>query len=65
MDKMQIIDLLKEQVRRAGSQNNWAVQHGLSGAYVNDVLHGRRDPADRLLDALGYEKYVVYRRVKK
>jgi hypothetical protein len=31
-------------------------------AYVNDVLNERREPGDKILEALGIERIVTYRR---
>jgi len=35
---------------------------GISQRYLRDILRGRRDPGKRLLEALGFEKIVLYRR---
>jgi len=45
---------------RMGGQSNFARAHGVSTAYVNDVLQGRREPGKKILDALGFEKQVFY-----
>jgi hypothetical protein len=39
-----------------------AEEWGLSQAYLSDVLNGRRGIADKLADALGYERIVTFRR---
>jgi hypothetical protein len=39
-----------------GDQQAWAKANGLSPAYVSDVLNGRRDPADKILAALGLRR---------
>ena len=44
-----------------GGQAAWAKAHGVSAAYVNDVLRERREPGKSILDALGLEKVVTYR----
>lgn len=43
------------------SQAAWAKKHGLSPAYVSDVINGRRDPGKAILEALGLERVVTYR----
>jgi hypothetical protein len=53
--------MLRTAVEAAGSQIAWARAHRLSGVYVSDVLHGRREPAGKILAALGMEKIVMYR----
>ena len=35
------------------NQAAWARTHGLSPAYVSDVLNGRRDPGNKILEPLG------------
>lgn len=57
-----IRSLLREACDEAGSQKAWAESHGLSGSYVTDVLQGRRDPGQSILEALGYERLVGYRK---
>lgn len=46
--------------RQMGGQSNFAKAHGISTAYVNDILQGRRDPGKKILDAIGFEKQVFY-----
>ena len=45
-----------------GSQEVFARHSGISTAYVSDFLAGKRDPGDKMLEALGYERVVKYRR---
>jgi hypothetical protein len=45
----------------AGNRAAWAKNHGLSGAYVNDVLNGQRDPGKKILNVLGLEVVRHYR----
>lgn len=52
---------LAQACQNSGSQALWAKDNGLSTAYVNDVLHGRREPGGKLLAALGLERVVLYR----
>lgn len=56
--------LLRRECDQAGSQKAWADKHGLSGAYVSDVLQGRRDIGDSIVKALGLRAETVYRRIK-
>jgi len=62
MDKERISELLAAECIKAGSQIAWAKAHGVSGAYVSDVLAGRRDPGEAVLKALGLERVVIYRK---
>ncbi|WP_158871485.1 helix-turn-helix transcriptional regulator [Antarcticirhabdus aurantiaca] len=59
-----VVRLLHEVCREAGSQKSWAEAHDLSPAYVSDVIAGRRDPGASVLAALGLERVpMTYRRV--
>lgn len=53
-------ELLMKQV--GNSQAEWARKHGVSPAYVSDVLAGRREPGKLVLDALGLERVITYRK---
>lgn len=48
-------------IQAAGSQRAFAQQHGISTQYVNDVLRGRREMGQKILDALGIDRIVSYR----
>lgn len=52
---------LQKQVNVAGGQTAWAKRHGVSLAYVNDVLQSRRLPGDKITDAMGLEKALLWR----
>lgn len=58
----QVMDMLRERLDEAGSQKQLAAEFGVSTPYLHDVLHGRRLPADAVLDALGLERVVTYRK---
>jgi hypothetical protein len=59
----QVLSLLRRECRKSGSQSAWAKAHGVSGAYVSDVLQKRREPGEGILRPLGLEKAVTYRRI--
>ncbi len=52
----QVRDRLKDACDQAGSQAAWARRHGMSAAYLHDVINGRRGLGQRILDALGLER---------
>ena len=57
--------MLAQAVRDAGSQKAFALRAGVSRPYLNDVLAGRREPGERLLDAIAVqrvERFVSLRR---
>ena len=45
-----------------GGQKDFAERAGISAAYVNDVLHRRREPGVSILQPLGLERITAYRR---
>jgi hypothetical protein len=57
----ELIERLRDAVHRAGSQSAFARQHGLSEQYLSDVLRSRREPGQKILDTLGFERVVRYR----
>lgn len=56
-----VLECLREECERLGSQKAFAELHGLSTAYINDVMRGRRDFGPAILAALGIERVVTYR----
>jgi hypothetical protein len=53
MTRLQVVEMLRRSCAKAGSQRAWARAHGVSVAYVSDVLRGRRDPGKSILTGLG------------
>lgn len=62
MSSEDVRNRLIEACYNAGSQNAWAKAHGVSQAYVNDTIKGRREPGMAILRALGLERATVYDR---
>jgi len=65
MDIKQVLALLRRECDKAGGQQAWARAHGVSPAYVSDVLTGRREPGIGILAPLRLERVVGYRRAPK
>ncbi|HDZ73185.1 MAG TPA: hypothetical protein ENH55_10480 [Aurantimonas coralicida] len=65
MTMTDVINLLRDECRQEGSQMAWAAANGVSDAYVSDVLLGRRDPGQSILEGLGLEKVVTYAPIAK
>ena len=61
MDKAEFLQYLKGFVDEAGTQKALAEKLGINQAYLSDILAGRREPADKILTALGMERVVTYR----
>ena len=51
---------LELEARALGGQKAWAKRHRLSTAYVNDLVHGRKEITSRVARMLGYERRVVF-----
>lgn len=45
-------------------QKSFALKIGCSQQFLSDVLTGRRDPTGPVLEYLGLERWVTYRRKK-
>ena len=60
MNTEQVRQLLKKACDAAGSQRQWALAHGLSAPYVNDVIKGNRSPGESIIKALGLRKEERY-----
>lgn len=61
LNTQDILKRLLAAVEQAGSQKAFALRHGLSEQYVSDVIRGRRELGQKILDALGVERIVSYR----
>jgi len=55
-----LIAILGDEARKAGSQRDWAKRHGIAEATVSSVLHGRRKPTLPIRRALGLTPIVMY-----
>lgn len=63
MSKYFLLKHLQSEVEKAGSQKALANRLGISQQYLNDVLKGRREPGDKILYPLGFQRIVTYTRI--
>jgi transcriptional regulator with XRE-family HTH domain len=56
------IAMLKAKLR-TNTQQGLAKELGLSPQFLSDIVTGRRPPSIKLLEALGLERVVTYRRI--
>lgn len=56
------VAVLRARVAAAGTQQQFAQEHGVSAQHVSDILSGRRDPGPRVLAILGLTRVITYRR---
>lgn len=59
-DADDLIEILRVRCLERGTQKAWAKDHGVSPAYVNDVLQGRREISDNFAALLGFERRVIF-----
>jgi DNA-binding transcriptional regulator YdaS (Cro superfamily) len=59
LTEAEVIARLQSAVVAAGGQRAFAKANGFTVAYVNDVLHGRRALADRIIATVGVERSVI------
>jgi hypothetical protein len=62
MTSDQLRQRLERECRKAGGQTAWAYEHGLSVAYVSDVLRKQREPSSTIARALGYQRQMIFRK---
>ena len=58
-----VVEQLRREVAKAGSETAWAYPHGISQSYVNFVLRNVISPGPKMLKALGLKKVISYERV--
>lgn len=61
--RSQIDAVIRETIDRYGGMQQTAAALGVSKSTVSDTYHGRREPAEKLLTALGYRRVIVYERL--
>lgn len=55
-----VIAMLEQEIKKAGSQAAWADNNHISRQYVSDVVNGRRSPGLKVFRALGLFRVVEY-----
>ncbi len=61
----EVLEEIRGKIGYGYSQSQMAQDVGVSGAYVTEVLAGRKAPSKKFLDYLGVEKVVTTSYVKK
>ena len=56
----ELLALIAARVKAAGGQEAFAILAGVSQGYINDILKGKRAPGEKVLQAVGYRKVVLY-----
>lgn len=65
MTKDELIEHLRKLVKEEGSQRNLAKRLGVSAPFIGDVLLGKREPAPKMLKALGLRRVVTFERLEE
>lgn len=60
MNNDDFVEMLKEFVKKVGTQKQAAENLEISTAYLNDILHGRREPGRKIAAAFGLRKVISY-----
>ena len=63
LDHDQLVALMKQETRNAGSQKTLAMKWGISQQQLSDVLNRRRMPGPRILRMLGFEPVTMYKKI--
>lgn len=65
MTAEEVRQLLHSACLKAGGRKCFAEQADISQQYICDVLNGRREPGQSVLEALGLERVITYRVLKE
>jgi len=65
MTRDQFLDLLRKQAAAHQTDTQYARLLGVSPQYLCDILAGRREPGRKILEPLGYQRIVEYRKVSE
>jgi DNA invertase Pin-like site-specific DNA recombinase len=56
----EVLQLLRREIREAGSQAEWARRNGIDRTYLNKVINGRKSAGPAILNALQIKEMNVY-----
>lgn len=65
MTKAEALEFIRKEIKRAGSQVAFAGRVGFAAQYVNDIIHGRKEPSESFLGAVGLMRNVTYSKKEK
>lgn len=51
-----VIDLLRDEVKKAGNQKNFAEKHGICKSTLSLVISGQMEPSATFCKIVGYKK---------
>jgi hypothetical protein len=56
----ELCDILRSEVKKAGSQSKWARRHSIHPQYVNAFLNGTIGAGRQIYEALGYKRIISF-----
>ncbi len=59
-DKKDMLEYIERRVSDSGSQKAFAEECGISPAFLSDILKGKREISQRILEKLKFKKVVYY-----
>jgi len=58
--EIEVLQVLRQEIQKAGSQAEWARRNAINRTYLNKVLNRQRSPGPAILNALKIENVTVY-----
>ena len=58
--EIDVLNLLRTEIIKAGSQSAWARRAGIDRPTINSILNGRRSLQPKVLSALGVKRVSAY-----
>lgn len=62
LSKEDVVKILRDAVEKEDTQANFAAKHYFAASTVSFILTGKNLPGPSILNALGLEKVIMYRR---
>ena len=65
MTLAQLRDALSHRCEMAGGRSAWGHRHGIQPSVVTETISGKRDPSERVINAMGFvrvERFVPIKR---
>jgi transcriptional regulator with XRE-family HTH domain len=61
----QVVQILKDFVAQAGTQEKAAAKIGVTAVYIGNILRGKQPPGKSILDFFGIERELIYKTMNK
>lgn len=61
----QMLLVLKEYVREAGTQRAAAESLNITPQHISDLMRGRRDISENIAKQLGYTRMIIFQQIKE